>query len=79
MLFCSTVTAGDFAADPVNFREPQQDLIANLSEVLREQYELESCEQQQQEALQRFLSVGIPFQSAVFMARNQYPCALTDR
>ena len=64
---------------PLNFREPQQDLIDNVSKVLREQYDLDSREQQQHEALQRFLSVGVPFQSAIFMAASQYPCASTDR
>ncbi len=79
LLFCSTVTAGDFAADPLNFREPQQGLIDNVSEVLREQKEGESCEKQQEEALQRFLSVGVPFQSAIFMAASQYPCGSLSR
>jgi hypothetical protein len=71
--------AGDFAADPLSFRQPQQDLIDNVSDMLRETKEVQSCEKQQEEALQRFLSVGVPFQSAIFMAANQYPCASTDR
>jgi hypothetical protein len=58
---------------------PQQDLIDNLGEVLAAQSQLESCEQQQQEALQRFLALGVPFQSAIFMAANQFPCGATDR
>jgi hypothetical protein len=58
---------------------PQQDLIDNRGEVLAAQSQLESCEQQQQEALQRFLVLGVPFQSAIFMAANQFPCGATDR
>jgi hypothetical protein len=79
LLLCSTMTAGDFAADPLNFKGPQQDLIDKVSEVLREQKEGESCEKQQEEALQRFLSVGVPFQSAIFMAASQYPCGSLSR
>jgi hypothetical protein len=79
LLFCSTVTAGDFAADPLNFREPQQDLIDNVSEVLRETREVQSCERQQEEALQRFLALGFSLNAAALMAHNQYPCASTDR
>jgi hypothetical protein len=79
LLFCSTVTAGDFAADPLNFREPQQDLIDNVSEVLRETKEVQSCERQQEEALQRFLALGFSLNAAALMAHNQYPCASTDR
>ena len=79
LFFCSTVTAGDFAADPLNFREPQQDLIDNLSEVLRETKEVQSCERQQEEALQRFLALGFSLNAAALMAHNQYPCASTDR
>jgi hypothetical protein len=79
LLFCSTVTAGDFAADPLNFREPQQDLIDNLSEVLRETKQVQSCEKQQEEALQRFLALGFSLNAAALMAHNQYPCASTDR
>src|SRR5262249_39003844 len=47
--FVPPLTAGDFAADALNFREPQQDLIDNLSEVLRETKEVQSCEKQQEE------------------------------
>jgi len=73
------VTAGDFAVDPVNFRQPQQDLIANLSEALRETKEVQSCEKQQEDALQRFLALGFSLNAAALMAHNQYPCASTDR
>jgi hypothetical protein len=57
LLLGTTVIASDFAADPLNFRNPQRDLILvdNLSEMLRETKELQSCEKQQEEALQRFL------------------------
>jgi hypothetical protein len=79
LLFCSTVTAGDFAADPLNFREPQQDLIDNVSAVLRETTDVQSCERQQEEALQRFLALGLSLNAAALMAHNQYPCASTDR
>jgi hypothetical protein len=78
LLFCSTVTAGDFAADPLNFRQPQQDLIDNLSELLRETNEVQSCEKQQEEALQRFLALGFSLNAAALMAHNQYPCDSTD-
>jgi hypothetical protein len=74
LLLCSTVPAGDFAAGPLNFREPQQDLIDNLSEVLRETKEDQSCEKQQEEALQRFLALGFSLNAAALMAHNQYPC-----
>jgi hypothetical protein len=74
LLFCSTAPAGDFAADPLNFREPQQDLVDNLSEVLRETKEVQSCEKQQEEALQRFLALGFSLNAAALMAHNQYPC-----
>src|SRR4029077_17608474 len=53
----STVTASDNARDWPYFEGPQQYLIGNLGEVLREQHALESCSQQQQEALQRFLKM----------------------
>jgi hypothetical protein len=79
LLFCSTVTAGDLAADPVTFRQPQQDLIDNLSEVLRETKEVQSCEKQQEEALQRFLALGFSLNAAALMAHNQYPCDSTER
>jgi len=65
--------AGDFAADPLDFRNPQQDLFDNLSEMLRVTKELQSCEKQQ-EALQRFLKAGLPLNAAALMAHNQYPC-----
>jgi len=68
------VTAGDFVADPLNFRQPQQDLIDNLSEGLRETNEVHSCEKQQEEALQRFLALGFSLNAAALMAHNQYPC-----
>jgi hypothetical protein len=79
LLICSIVTAGDFATDPLNFREPQQDLIDNVSGVLRETKEIQSCERQQEEALQRFLALGFSLNAAALMAHNQYPCASTDR
>jgi hypothetical protein len=74
LLFCSTVTAGDFAAEPLNFSQPQQDLIDNVSEVLRETNEVQRCEEQQEEALQRFLALGFSLNAAALMAHNQYPC-----
>jgi hypothetical protein len=77
LLFCSTVSAGDDVANWPRVVAPQQDLIENVKEVLRET-ELQSCEQQQQEALQRFLSVGVPYSAAVLMAQNQYPCDGSD-
>ena len=73
----STVTASDFATGWLNFSEPQQDLIDNLGDVLRS-YEQASCQQQQQEALQRYLALGIPCNSAILMAQSQYPCDWTD-
>ena len=79
LLSCSIVTAGDFAADPLNFREPQLDLIDNVSAVLRETKKVQSCEKQQEEALQRFLALGFPLNAAALMAHDQYPCASTDR
>jgi len=74
LLLGTTVIANDFAADPPNFRKPQQDLIDNLSEILRESKELQSCEKQQEEALQRFLKAGLSLNAAALMAHNQYPC-----
>ena len=74
LLLGTTVIAGDFAADPLNFRNPQQDLIDNVSEMLRETKELQSCEKQQEEALQRFLALGFSLDAAALMAHNQYPC-----
>jgi hypothetical protein len=74
LLLGTTVIASDFAADPLNFRNPQQDLFGNLSEMLREMKELQSCEKQQEEALQRFLEAGLSLNAAALMAHNQYPC-----
>jgi hypothetical protein len=73
----STVTASDNARDWPYFEGPQQYLISNLGEVLREQHALESCSQQQQEALQRFLNMGISYNAAALMAHSQYPCDST--
>jgi hypothetical protein len=75
----STVTASDNARDWPYFEGPQQYLISNLGEVLREQHALESCSQQQQEALQRFLNMGISYNAAALMAHSQYPCDSTDQ
>ena len=77
-MLLSTVTASDFATGWLNFREPQQDLIDNLGDVLRS-YEQASCQQQQQEALPRFLAMGISYNAAALMAHSQYPCDSTDR
>jgi hypothetical protein len=74
LLLGTTVIAGDFAADPLDFRNPQQDLFDNLSEMIRETKELQSCEKQQEEALQRFLKAGLSLNAAALMAHNQYPC-----
>ncbi len=74
LLLGTTVIAGDFAADPLSFRNPQQDLFGNLSEMLRETKELQSCEKQQEEALKRFLELGLSLNAAALMAHNQYPC-----
>ena len=74
LLLGTTLIAGDFAADPLDFRNPQQDLFGNLSEMLRETKELQSCEKQQEEALQRFLKAGLSLNAAALMAHNQYPC-----
>ena len=74
LLLCTIVIAGDFAADPISFRNPQQDLFGNLSEILREAKELQSCEKQQEEALKRFLELGLSLNAAALMAHNQYPC-----
>ena len=75
----STVTASDNARDWPYFEGPQQYLINNLGEVLRDQHALESCSQQQQEALQRFLNMGISYNAAALMAHSQYPCDSTDQ
>jgi hypothetical protein len=58
----------------VNFTKPQQDLIDNLGMTLRETNELESCREQQQQALQRFLALGLSYNAAALMAHEQYPC-----
>jgi hypothetical protein len=42
--------------------------------MLREMKELQSCEKQQEEALQRFLKLGLSLNAAALMAHNQYPC-----
>ena len=74
LLLGTIVIASDFAADPLNSENPQQDLFVNLSEMLRETKELQSCEKQQEEALQRFLKAGLSLNAAALMAHNQYPC-----
>ena len=74
LLLATALIAGDFAADPLTFRNPQQDLFGNLSEMLRQTKELQSCEKQQEEALQRFLELGLSLNAAALMAHNQYPC-----
>jgi hypothetical protein len=74
LLVGTIVIAGDFAADPLSFRNPQQDLFGNLSEMLRETKELQGCQKQQEEALQRFLELGLSLNAATLMAHNQYPC-----
>src|SRR5215470_11658931 len=66
LLLGTTVIASDFAADPLSFRNPQQDLFDNLSEMLRETKECQSCEKQQEEALQRFLNWVFPAQRCGF-------------
>jgi len=74
LLLGTTVIASDFAVDPLGFRNPQQDLFGDLNEMLRETKELQSCEKQQEEALQRFLKLGLSLNAAALMAHNQYPC-----
>jgi len=74
LLLGTIVIASDFAADPLNSGNPQQDLFVNLSEMLRETKELQSCEKQQEEALRRFLKAGLSLNAAALMAHNQYPC-----
>ena len=74
LLLGTTVIAGDFATDPLGFKNPQQGLFDNLSEMLRVTKELQSCEKQQEEALQRFLKAGLSLNAAALMAHNQYPC-----
>ena len=75
----STLTASDNARDWPYFDGPQQYLISNLGEVLQEQQALRSCSKQQQEALQRFLNMGISYNAALIMAHFQYPCDSTDQ
>jgi hypothetical protein len=75
----STLTASDFATDCLYSREQQRDLIDNLGEVLAAQSQLESCEHQQQEALQRFLALGLSYNAAALMAHSQYPCDSAGR
>jgi hypothetical protein len=70
----STAMAGDDAMDRSYLRESPRDLISNLNDVLREQNELESCRGQQQQALQRFLALGLSYNAAALMAHEQYPC-----
>jgi hypothetical protein len=79
LLLGTTVMASDDARDWPYFVAPQQDLIDNLSEVLRETKKVQSCEKQQEEALQRFHALGFSLNAAALMAHNQYPCASTDR
>jgi len=76
LLLGTTVIASDFAADPVtiNFTKPQQDLIVNVGMMLRETNELERCREQQQQAFQRFLALGLSYNAAALMAHEQYPC-----
>src|SRR5262249_13150174 len=74
LILGSTVTASDDAMDWPHLREPLGGLISNLNEVLREQNELESCREQQQQALQRFLALGLSYNAAALMAHEQYPC-----
>ena len=74
LLLGTPVIASDFAADQLNFSDPQHGLFVNLSEMLRETKELQSCEKQQEEALQRFLEAGLSLNAAALMAHNQYPC-----
>jgi hypothetical protein len=64
----STVTASDNARDWPYFEGPQQYLINNLGEVLREQHACES-----------FLNMGISYNASALMAHSQYPCDLTDQ
>jgi hypothetical protein len=46
--------------------------------VLRETKEVQSCEKQQEEALQRFLALGFSLNAAALMAHSQYLCDSTD-
>ena len=74
LILASTAMAGDDGMDRPYFMRPQQDLISNPNGVLREQDELEICRGQQQQALQRFLALGLSYNSAALMAHEQYPC-----
>jgi len=74
LILGSTVTASDDAMDWPYLKEPRGDLISNLNDVLREQNGLESCREQQQQALQRFLALGLSYNAAALMAHEQYPC-----
>src|SRR5262249_53347369 len=74
LILGSTVAASDDAMDWPHLREPLGGLISNLNEVLREQNELESCREEQQQALQRFLALGLSYNAAALMAHEQYPC-----
>ena len=78
LMLLSTVTADDEAVYWPYFMAPQRDLFDNLTEVLRGENELQSCIQQQEEALKRFLAMGISYDTAVLMAHSQYPCDSTD-
>ena len=74
MILGSTAMADDDAMDRPYFMRSQRDLISNLNGVLREQDELESSREQQQQALQRFLALGLSYNAAALMAHEQYPC-----
>jgi hypothetical protein len=74
LILGSTAMADDDAMDRPYSMRPQRDLISNLNGVLREQNELESCREQQQQALQRFLALGLSYNAAALMAHEQYPC-----
>ena len=55
LLLGTTVIASDFAAVPLSFRNPQQGLFDNLSEMIRETKDFQSCEKQQEELCNVFL------------------------
>src|SRR5262249_58679310 len=74
LILGSTAMADDDAMGRPYFMRPQRDLISNLKGVLREQNELERCREQQQQALQRFLALGLSYNAAALMAHEQYPC-----
>jgi len=73
LILGSTAMAGNDAMDRPFLRMPLGDLISNVKE-LREQNDLESCREQQQQALQRFLALGLSYNAAALMAHEQYPC-----